>query len=39
MSKQKPKEKTMAELFRICMKNGWVNLAECFREPQLEFPK
>jgi hypothetical protein len=39
MSKRKPKEKTTAELFRICIKNGWYTLAECFREPQLEFPK
>ena len=39
MSKRKPKEKTTAELFSICMKNGWVNLAECFREPELELFK
>lgn len=38
MSKQ-VKEKTTAELFRICIKNGWYTLAECFREPELEFPK
>lgn len=31
----KGKEKTTAELFRICMKNGWTTLAECFREPEL----
>lgn len=37
MSKQKAKkEKTTAELFRICMQNGWKALAECFREPELE---
>lgn len=37
--KPKPKEKTTAELFRICIKNGWVNLEECFREPELELFK
>ena len=39
MSKRKPKEKTTADLFRIYMKNGWGNLAECFREPELELFK
>ena len=36
MSKRKLKEKTDAELFRICMEKGWINLAECFREPELD---
>ena len=38
MSKQKQnKEKSTAELFSICIKNGWFTLAECFREPELDF--